>query len=352
MFGGRLTIAQAHQDHWCESSETLFYQAINGDSVPIIDADGGLAHVSFLSDPTDAMQSYSVSGLTTGKEYDVWATAVDGAAVIGLLEWSPAQVFGVGVYGHGAYGHRPYPAMLDTTFRGIPVNSAEVVLRLDGGDTLSIDSHRATFLGSIRVSDDAAVIRCHKSYGERREWGVWNAHNQKQVKLKGGANKPFDLGELSAPGICSPTWAPWNEDSDAFLHVFTGRRETVDCHYHHNAWLQSFVGNDKTAVISGAVGFGRTGGFDTSSHEHISSDDPPGFWFQRDIENNSAGAYIAEGSNQCARYIHPGHAGAVKVWGLVWTQNIDPSTRPTEGAAYISMWGQENRMLLTAEWMG
>jgi hypothetical protein len=351
MFSGRLTISQTSQDQPTESSVTLFYQAVSGETVPVIDGSGAIAHLSFLVDPSDASQSYSVADLTPGKEYDVWITENDGVAVLGLLEWQ-CKTYGSGLYGADRYGHKPFPAMREVPFRGIPVNSDEITLRLDGGAPLIVDAHRATFLGSIRISDDAAVVRCHTSYGEKREWGIWNAHNQKRVILKGGDTTPFDPSHFDDPGICSNVWAPWKGNYDANVRIFTGRGETVDCRYHHATYLQAFLGNDQAPVIYGAVGFGRSGGFDTSTHDHIATDIPPGYWWQRDIENLTAGNYLAEGSSQSARYVHPGSVGSVKVWGLVWTQSVLPTTRINQGLAYISMWGQENRMLLTAEWMG
>lgn len=352
MFHGRLTISPTRLDEIKESSDTLFYKTVSGDTIPVINSLGDIAHLSFLADPADAAQSYSLSGLTPGKEYDVWVTENNATAVLGLAEWAPKRAYGSGVYGSDFYSDGLHPSVWEVPYRGIPVNSDEITLRLDSGDALIVAVHRASFLGSVIISGDEAVIRCHKTYGEKREWGIWNAHNQKPIALKGGATKPYTLDLINAPGICSPEWAPWLSNYDVYIQVFSGRPETIDCQYHHAAWLQSFIGSDNSAVISGAIGFGRTGGFGVNTHQNVAVDNPPGIWWQYVVENSTAGNYLALGNSQCARYIHPSNSGSVKVWGLVWTQNIKPENVVNAGVPFVSMWGQENRMLLTAEWMG
>lgn len=350
MFGGRLTIKPTRFQSNAEESDTLFYAPVSGNKIPLLTPDG-TGVFPFLESPTDQFVSFPLAGLTPDSEYDVWAIQADGIqlAIIGLAAWTPKKPFGSGAFGRGAFGSYPFPQVIDAAYDGIPSNPDPVNLQLADGTQVTAAPNSATFLGSVRISCDGKIT-CHQTYRGGAEWGVYNAQNQKRIILKGGDPKPFNLANLNAPGTYSPNWAPYSDAS--FLKVFTGRPETIDCHYHHACWMQAFVGNEVAPVISGAIGFNRKSGFNVGDHQVIANRNPDGHWWQRDIENNLSGNYIAEGNSQAARFVRPGSAGTKDIWALIWTQNVLKTTQANQLLAYISMWGQEQRMLLTAEWDG
>lgn len=294
---------------------------------------GWIYAVPFMSGPTAEPSSYDVSALPGGSIHDVWAVNVGGLAVMGLLQWGRA--YGSGPYGVGGYGLAP--VVYDTPYYGIPVNSAAITLRLTDSSSLTVSQYRATFLGSIRIADCGGKIKCHTSYGEAREWGIWNRHNQRRIILKGGATRPFDPSLIPLEYQYSPAWAPFAGNTNAHLKVFSGRPVSVDAWYHANAWLQEYAFHH--SIIQGAIGWN-------------SIDTPSGLWWQRDQEGYTGTGYIAGTTNCAARFIQADSCGANKIYPLIKTTNIAASSVGDDGTSVAAMWGEEHRMLLTAEWMG
>jgi hypothetical protein len=48
----------------------------------------------------------------------------------------------------------------------------------------NIGANRATFLGSINIDGSAGQVTCHRSVGQSRKWGVWNAYNRRRIILQ------------------------------------------------------------------------------------------------------------------------------------------------------------------------
>lgn len=283
----------------------------------------------YTSELTADPISYDVSSLPAGSIHDVWAVG----PILGLLAWGKA--YGSGLYGVGGYGLAPI--VCDTLRYGIPVNSQAVTLRFNDGGSLSVAQHLATFLGSIRIADCGGKIKCHTSYGEAREWGIWNRHNQRKIILKGGATKPFTPDLVYQEYQYSPNWGPFACNASAHLKVFSGRSVSVDSWYHANAWLQEFGGHH--AIIQGAIGWNST-------------DTPSGLWWQRGQEGYTGTGYIAGTTNCAARFIQSDSCGHNKIYPLIKTTDIASSSAVNDGTSVAMMWGEETRMLITAEWMG
>lgn len=333
-FCGRLAPTQDPYFRGDAETGTLFCIPESGATWPLVNALGVVVDVPFLSGPTSRSASYEVSGLGAGKIFDVWATEVSGLAVLGLAEWT--KNYGAGLYGAAGYGGLA-PQVSDVPYYGIPVNSTATTLRLSDGSSLSVSQYRATFLGSIRVADSGGLINCHTSYGEAREWGIWNRHNQKPILLKGGATRPFDPSLAVYENQYSPSWAPFVGNLNAHVKVFSGRPVSVDTWYHANAWLQEYAGH--SSIIQGAIGWNSTSA-------------PSGVWWQRDNEGYTGTGYIAGTTNCAARYVQPLSVGANKIYPLIKTQNISASSVINDGTSVAEMWGEELRMMLTAEWLG
>lgn len=55
-----------------------------------------------------------------------------------------------------------------------------------GSSTVTVAANKGTYVGSIFVDGSAGQVTCHRSYGQSRKWGVWNAYNRATVYLKAG----------------------------------------------------------------------------------------------------------------------------------------------------------------------
>jgi hypothetical protein len=330
--GGYLTLNSVPYQVGDVEAAILNYVPDRSASVPLVNGAGLVCDVPFCASPLSPGLSFDVSNLTPGNAYDVYA-ALDGSSVVlGMLPWSAPRGYAGGYA--GGYTGGGSPALLDVPYYGIPVIPAAANLVLPGiGNTLSVAQYEATYLGSILISTDAAILRCHSSYGEAREWGVWNRHNQRHILLKGGDTTMVDPAQLY---VYSPAWAPVFGDLNAYLQVFSGRPVSVDTRYSHSTWIgePSYT----QCVAQGAIGWN-------------SQSNPSGFWWQKTREGFSAGGMVGGANTQTARFCQPVSCGMNKVWGLVKTQAVPPPPEPANGQN-ITMGPLELRMLLTAEWKG
>jgi len=64
------------------------------------------------------------------------------------------------------------------------VNDIGITAR-NGASTFVVGARVATYLGTI-LTDAVGTVTCHRSYGQSRKWGVWNAFNRQPLYLKGG----------------------------------------------------------------------------------------------------------------------------------------------------------------------
>jgi len=68
---------------------------------------------------------------------------------------------------------------------GVLVNKFAMTAR-NGATTYSIDALFATYVGSILMDGTNGQITCHRTYGQSRKWGVWNAYNREPISLLAG----------------------------------------------------------------------------------------------------------------------------------------------------------------------
>lgn len=55
-----------------------------------------------------------------------------------------------------------------------------------GNNTITVAAGAGIYLGSIWIDTAAGQVTCHRSYGQSRKWGIWNAYNRAPLYLKGG----------------------------------------------------------------------------------------------------------------------------------------------------------------------
>lgn len=329
---GYLSPRAASYDTGDIETTILRYVPAVGASVPLVDGSGALVDWLFCSSPLDAGLCFDVSNLAPGSVHDVYASEHSGAVVLGLLPWSAPRGYGGGY--SGAFTAGGSPALVDIPYYGVPVIPAAAVLMLPGiGNTLAVAQYRATYLGTIRIADDAALLRCLSSYGEKREWGIWNRHNQRTIRLKAGDTSMIDPAHLY---VYQPSvWGVIFGNVNAHAKVFTGRPQPVYARYCHNSWNAETSGYQ--CVLFGAIGWN-------------SQDTPSGNWIQRSNEGFSAGGMVGGASSKTARYCAETSCGLNTVYGLVKTDGPPPV--PTAGLPFITMGPRELRMLITVEYQG
>jgi hypothetical protein len=103
--------------------------------------------------------------------------------------------------------------------QGLYVNAVQITGR-NGSTTYTIAANQATYLGSIFIDGSAGQVTCHRSWGQSRKWGVWNAFNRAALYLKGGdgtASWTYNSG----------TAQPANNNTANKVTVFCGLAEEI-----------------------------------------------------------------------------------------------------------------------------
>lgn len=120
--------------------------------------------------------------------YDIYAAYNGGVPVIGT---GPNWTSGIGgsvTAGSCARGTGAGGAAL-ARVQGVPTNAASMSLIYNtgsGNNTITVAANQGVWLGSIFVDGSAGQVTCHRSYGQSRKWGIWNAYNRAPLYLKAG----------------------------------------------------------------------------------------------------------------------------------------------------------------------
>lgn len=162
------------------SATSIFYTPFVGNLVPIY---SGTAFSMFpFSQLTLALAAGSqvIAGI-----YDVFIFLNSGVLT---LAFGPSWVAGTSgsvSAGSCARGTGTGGTAL-TRINGIWVNAAAFSTANNGATTYAIGQNLATYLGSVFIDATAGQVTCHRSYGQSRKWGIWNAYNRTPVYLKAG----------------------------------------------------------------------------------------------------------------------------------------------------------------------
>lgn len=157
-----------------------------------------------------------------------------------------------------------------TRLQGLLVNAVQITGR-NGGSTFTVGSNRGTYLGSILIDGTNGQVTCHRSWGQNRKWGVWNAYNRRPIILKAG-------DATSSWTYESNTLRASNADSSNKLTVLTGlAEETFDITFEQNIDCGSAsaatnvneqakigIGVNSATVASGRMGTVRSSGSTSS----------------------------------------------------------------------------------------
>ena len=201
---------------------------------------------------------------------------------------------------------------------GIYVNANSMTGRY-GASTVTVNAKAGTYVGSIFIDAAAGNVTCHRSYGQTRKWGVWNAYNRRSIYLKGGdptASWTYNTATVRAS----------NNDAANKLTVFQGLAEEVADVQFHQKFLAPATGNQNTDIRVG-IGVNST-----------------------TVQSGRVGVDIAalvnatsHGHDLVARYLAPPALGITDYSATEYSTST--TTTPT-------FYGVEAAMLLAATWMG
>lgn len=158
-----------------QASKTAVYYAPDVGNLVPISTDG----VVFVGREVSELTLTLVTNHLANAIYDVWLWDESGTVTIGTgPAWNTATA-GAGARGTGA--GTPELARL----KGLLVNANSMTTR-NGSTTYTVAANKGTYVGSILIDGTAGQVTCHRSFGQSRKWGVWNAYNRKPITLKAG----------------------------------------------------------------------------------------------------------------------------------------------------------------------
>jgi len=130
--------------------------------------------------------------------------------------------------------------------QGVWVNSVAMNI-VNGATTYAVAAAAGIYLGSIFMDAAAGQVTCHRTYGQSRKWGVFNAYNRMPVYLKAGDTGGSWVYDTN-------TYRAVNGNSANSLTVFQGLPEEVMEFTGHNSASGSF----SNIVAYAGIGFGST----------------------------------------------------------------------------------------------
>lgn len=167
---------------------------------------------------TQLILSNSVSAQGANQLYDVFAflNPSGGAVTIGYgPAWTTATA-GSCSRGAGA-GTTQISRNAAAGLAGPWVNTNAMNLN-NGATTYSISAFRGTYLGTVWIDATAGQCTCHRSWGQSRKFGVWNAYNRVPLYLKAGDS-------TSSWAYNTATWRASDGSSANSLTVLCGLAE-------------------------------------------------------------------------------------------------------------------------------
>lgn len=263
---------------------TLYYTAFVGNLIFLYNG------VSFVPVPITGGQlslALSASAQAANGIYDVLGFLDSTTLRIGFSPAWQTATAGSGARGTGA--GTPQLARVN----GILVNAVSQTVN-NGASTYSVAANRGTYLGSVFIDSSAGQVTCHRTYGQNRKFGVWNAFNRVPIGLKGGDP---NASWTTIAGLY-PAFLPANGNSANRVTSFCGLPEeivgsslTEGISIGSGATTYVGIGVNSTGTPSGTLGVSLVSG----QFPNAATDIAPAIG----INNIYAlEAYSANGSNQ------------------------------------------------------
>ncbi len=207
-----------------------------------------------------------------------------------------------------------------TRLNGIWVNAQSMTVR-NGSSTYTVAGNYGTYLGSIYIDGTAGQVSCHRTYGQSRKWGVWNAYNRQQLHLKVGDG-------TSSWTYTTNTWRQSRANTANTLTVFAGLAETA-FEIVAEQMIQAQTNTTSTGA-EGRVGIGWNSTTAASGREA---------WVGGEIGTNAV--YVR--GNGIARHVQAPALGV---------NAVNMIERASATAGTVTFYGTEPGMLMEAKWWG
>lgn len=160
-----------------------------------------------------------------------------------VVAFSPA--WATPTAGSGARGTGAGTPQL-TRVNGILVNAVSQNAN-NGASSYTIAVNRGTYLGSVWIDSTQGQVTCHRSYGQSRKFGVWNAFNRLPIILNGGDT-------TASWAYTTGTIRPSNNTSNNKCSVFTGLPEEMAT----IRFIQTIIQNGSTGSPQHGIGVNST----------------------------------------------------------------------------------------------
>lgn len=157
-----------------QSAKTaVFYTPDKGNLIPIYNGS------KFTPTEFSELTLTLVSSHVASTLYDIFVWSESGVITIGTgPAWSTSTA------GSGARGTGASTTEL-TRINGLLVNAVSMTTR-NSSTTYTVGANRGTYVGSIFMDGTNGQVTCHRSFGQSRKWGLWNAYNQRRITLQAG----------------------------------------------------------------------------------------------------------------------------------------------------------------------
>lgn len=155
------------------AATSVYYTPFEGNLVPLWN---GVRFMPTVFSELTLSLSASHSG---SAHYDVFIYSNSGTPqIVTGPAWTTATA------GSGARGSGAGTTQISRV-NGFLVNAVAMTGR-NGSTTYSVGAGYGTYVGSIFIDSSAGQVTCHRSYGQSRKWGIWNAYNRQPILLKVG----------------------------------------------------------------------------------------------------------------------------------------------------------------------
>jgi hypothetical protein len=226
------------------SATAVYYTPFKGNVIPIYDGS------SFVQKSFSEITLTLVANHLASQIYDVFVINDSGTirAVTGPA-WTTATA------GSCARGTGAGTTELQR-LSGVWTNAVSITGRY-GASTTTVSANQGTYVGSIFMDGTNGQVSCHRTFGQSRKWGVWNAYNRRPIMLL--------AGDATASWTSAPSsWRQSRADATNFAMAFSGLPEEpveaifkqyVTATYGNNTnEAQIGIGVNSTTVLSGGIG--------------------------------------------------------------------------------------------------
>jgi hypothetical protein len=288
------------------SATTVYYSPFVGNTIPIWNGSAFIqtafseltATLTTAGSPLNAIQDacvFSNNGVPTLAIGPAWTTPTAGA---------------------GNRGTGAGTAQL-SRLNGLWVNAVQIV-GYNGLSSFTISANRCTYVGSLSIDGTAGQVTAHRTYGQSRKFGVWNAYNRQAIYLK--------AGDSTASWSVATSVRPFNGNTANSLTVFSGLPEETFSFYVF-LFASQISGAGAISGVEAGVGFNSTSSVS-------------GFSGLNKIGATSSTTTM--GLFGGAKYLAPPTLGINVITGL---ETSGATSSPTAS-------GGESNNLITGEWRG